>query len=91
MVKITQVRSDIREYLKKEKIQSETLHILIFLIQSITKFSIFGGIKLGLYEEMFGGLGGEFLFRDISKPWYLTANYHWVKQREFDQLFHSET
>ncbi len=36
---------------------------------------------------MFGGLGGEFLFRDISKPWYLTANYHWVKQREFDQLF----
>ena len=34
---------------------------------------------------MFGGIGGEVLFRDINKPWYLTANFHWVKQREFRQ------
>ena len=47
----------------------------------------FGGLKLGLFEEMFGGIGGEFLYRDINKPWYLTANFYWVKQREFNQRF----
>ena len=36
---------------------------------------------------MYGGIGGEILFRDINKPWYLTANYYWVKQREFNQRF----
>ena len=44
-------------------------------------------LKFGLFEEMFGGIGGEILFRDINKPWYLTANYYWVKQREFNQRF----
>ena len=36
---------------------------------------------------MFGGIGGEVLFRDINKPWYLTANFHWVKQRNLDKDF----
>ena len=36
---------------------------------------------------MYGGIGGEILYRDITKPWYLTANYYWVKQREFNQRF----
>ena len=44
-------------------------------------------MKLGLFEEMYGGFGGEFLFRDIRKPWYFSANYYWVKQREFNQRF----
>ena len=44
-------------------------------------------LKIGLFEEMFAGIGGEILLRDINKPWYLTANYYWVKQREFNQRF----
>ena len=36
---------------------------------------------------MYGVFGGEVLFRDITKPWYLSANYYWVKQREFNQRF----
>ena len=50
-------------------------------------YLFFGGLKIGLFEEMYGGIGGEILFRDINKPWYLTANYYWVKQREFNQRF----
>ena len=51
------------------------------------KYLLFGGLRMGLFEEMYGGFGGEFLVRDIRKPWYLTANYYWVKQREFNQRF----
>ena len=61
--------------------------ILIFLILVYKNYLFFGGIKIGLFEEMYGGVGGEVLFRDINKPWYLTANYYWVKQREFNQRF----
>ena len=34
---------------------------------------------------MFGGVGGEVIMRDITQPWYISANYYWVKQREFNQ------
>ena len=86
--RLPKVRSDIREYLKEgENSIKDLTYSYIFDPIYNKNFLFFGGIKLGLYEEMFGGLGGELLFRDISKPWYLTANYHWVKQREFDQLF----
>ena len=34
---------------------------------------------------MYGGIGAGFLFRDVRRPWYLSANYYWVKQRDFRQ------
>ena len=52
-----------------------------------SNFLIASGIKFGIFEEMFGGVGTEFILRDISKPWYLKGNFYWVKQREFNQRF----
>ena len=83
--RMPKVRSDVREYLKQKYAIRDLTFSHIFDPIYNKNFLFFGGMKFGLFEEMFGGLGGEILFRDISKPWYLTANYYWVKQREFNQ------
>ena len=73
--RMPKVRSDIREYLKEGKYAIKDLtfsHIFDPVYKE--NFLFFGGIKFGLFEEMYSGLGGEILFRDIGKPWYLTAN-----------------
>ncbi len=85
--RLPKVRSDIREYLKERYVLKELAYTHIFEPKYSKNYIFFGGLKLGLFEEMYGGFGGEFLFRDIRKPWYLSANYYWVKQREFNQRF----
>ena len=85
--RLPKVRSDIREYLKQKYVIKDITYSNIFNPIYSKNYLFFGGIKLGLFEEMYGGIGGEILFRDINKPWYLTANYYWVKQREFNQRF----
>ena len=83
--RLPKVRSDIREYLKEEYALKDLSYSYIFDPVYSKRNLFFGGLKIGYFEEMFGGIGGEFLFRDINKPWYLTANLYWVKQREFRQ------
>lgn len=85
--RLPKVRSDVREYLKEQyAIKSLSYSYITDPIYS-NKYLLFGGLKIGLFEEMFGGVGAEILFRDINQPWYLTANYYWVKQRNFNQRF----
>ena len=85
--RLPKVRSDVREYLKEKYVLKDLAYSHIFKGIYTNNFLLFGGIKIGLFEEMYGGVGGEFLFRDVNQPWYLTANYYWVKQREFNQRF----
>jgi hypothetical protein len=85
--KLPKVRSDVREYLKQQYALKDLAFSYIFDPNYSKNFLFFGGVKVGLFEEMYGGIGGEFLLRDVRKPWYLTANYYWVKQREFNQRF----
>ena len=69
---LPKVRSDIREYLKEQYVLKEFAFSNIFDPVYKEDFLFFGGIKIGLFEEMYGGIGGEFLFRDIRKPWYVS-------------------
>ena len=85
--RLPKVRSDVREYLKERYVLKDLTYSYVFEPIYSSDFLFFGGIKTGLFEEMYGGVGGEILFRDVRKPWYLTANYYWVKQREFNQRF----
>ncbi len=85
--RMPKVRSDIREYLKEKYALKSLSYSYIFNPLYDKNFLFFGGIKVGLLEEMYGGFGGELLFRDIRKPWYFTTNYYWVKQRQFNQRF----
>ncbi len=85
--RLPKVRSDVREYLKEKYVLKELAYTYIFDPTYSKNYLFFGGLKVGLFEEMYGGIGGEILFRDVTKPWYLTANYYWAKQREFNQRF----
>ena len=85
--RLPKVRSDVREYLKERYVIKQFSYTHMFDPTYSQDYLFFGGLKIGLFEEMYGGIGGEILFRDIKKPWYLTANYYWVKQREFNQRF----
>ena len=86
--RLPKVRSDIREYLKEGKNSiSEFTFSRIFKPIYSNKGLLISGMKIGYLEQMYGGVGTEFLFRDINKPWYISGNFYWVKQREFNQRF----
>ena len=44
-------------------------------------------ISAGYFEQMFGGVGGEVLYRPFYKPWAIGAELWRVKQRSYRQLF----
>ena len=49
--------------------------------------NIYSKISLGYLEDMFGGIGGEVLYRDFKKNWALGIDLYQVKQRDFDGMF----
>ena len=48
---------------------------------------IFIRTDFGLLEEMFGGVGGQLLYRPIEKKFAYGFSLHRVKQRDYDQRF----
>src|SRR5690606_32909518 len=42
---------------------------------------------IGLLESMFGGIGGEVLYRPFDAGWAIGVDANWVKQRGFRQDF----
>lgn len=47
----------------------------------------YGTIYGGYFEEMFGGVGGEVLYRQPGSRWAVGADMNQVKQRGFEQNF----
>ena len=81
---IPKVRSDIQEYLSQGKNNIQRMQLEYF--NSPYK-DIFTRFDIGLLEEMFGGFGGEVLYRPFKKNYALGLSLHKVKQRDFDQRF----
>ncbi len=78
------VRSDIQEYLKEGS--SNIARMKLDYIWS-PKNDWFARLDLGLIEEMFGGFGGEILYRPFESPFAFGFAGHYVKQREYRQRF----
>ncbi|MBM7124000.1 YjbH domain-containing protein [Dyella flava] len=81
---LPRVRTDIRQYLTSSDItmpnfQLTTAHQLAD--------GLYGMAYAGMLESMFGGVGGETLYRPFGERWALGADINWVKQRGFDQGF----
>ncbi len=79
------VRTDIVKYLK----QGDGLtinHIQLDQFIKPTK-SIYLKASAGLFEQMFGGIGGEVLYRPFNSDWAIGAEAWKVKQRAYDQMF----
>jgi hypothetical protein len=81
---LPRVRTNIKEYLKTSKLRLNNLQLLN--IESTGQNLFYMGY-LGYLESMYGGVGGEVLYRPYGKRWALGLDVNYVKQREFDQRF----
>lgn len=81
---LPQVRTDIREYLITSDVVLENLQ---YTHTKRIARDVYAIGYVGLLESMFGGVGGEVLYRPHGSNWALGANANWVRQRGFRQDF----
>lgn len=78
------VRQDRRLYLTEGKTGMRKMSLDYFT--SLHR-DIYAKLSIGYLEWMFGGIGGQVLYKPENKNWALGIDTFWVKQREFDQKF----
>lgn len=78
------VRTDLVEYLKEDDLYISRMQL--DYIWSPYKH-IYTKISGGIFEPMFGGFGGEILFKPFNKNFNIGAELFYVKQRSFNQRF----
>jgi len=81
---LPRVRTAVRKY-----ITSSTVTLPIFQFTSTRQLGqdLYGMAYAGMLESMFGGVGGEVLYRPFGERWAIGSNINWVKQRGYDQDF----
>ena len=79
-----QVRTHIREYLTRSDVVLENLQ---YTHTRRLSRDVYAMGYVGLLESMFGGVGGEVLYRPFDASWAIGADANWVKQRGFRQDF----
>ncbi len=81
---IPHVRSDIQKYLEEGK-----NHLKRFQLEYLDSpmKDLYVRADLGIFEEMFGGIGGEVLYRPFHRKFAFGFTLHKVKQRNYDQRF----
>ena len=82
--KLPRVRTDLREYLTRSDVTMPD-----FQLTGTRRLGqdLYGLAYAGMLESMFGGVGGEVLYRPFGERWAMGADINWVKQRGFDQDF----
>ena len=81
---LPRVRSNIALYQLNGRDGITTLNAS-WLFQISDEF--YGSIAGGIFEQMFGGVQGEILYRPHDKNWSLGLDLSWVRQRGFEQDF----
>ncbi len=81
---IPRVRSDIQDYLSEGKNNIKRMQLEYF---GSPYKDVFTRFDFGYLEEMFGGVGGEILYRPFQKKYSIGLSLHKVKQRAYNQLF----
>ena len=81
---LPRVRSEINRYLTEGENGIDSFYLEYKDL--VAKDLIFRGYG-GVLEEMFGGVGGEFLWSPFMRRWALGLNLNWVKQRDFAKDF----
>ena len=79
---LPQVRTHIREYLTTSDVLLENLQYTWTKQLDRDLYAMAYG---GLLESMFGGVGGEVLYRPHGDTWAIGVDANWVKQRGFRQ------
>jgi Exopolysaccharide biosynthesis protein YbjH len=81
---LPRVRTYIREYLTSSRI---TMPLFQFTAARRIAPDWYAMAYGGMLEMMYGGVGGEVLYRPFGQRWAIGADINWVKQRGFDQDF----
>ncbi|HET6552138.1 MAG TPA: YjbH domain-containing protein [Dyella sp.] len=81
---LPRVRTDVRQYMT-----SSNLTMPIFQLTGTRQLGndLYGMAYAGMLESMFGGVGGEMLYRPFGQRWAIGTEIDWVKQRGYDQDF----
>ncbi len=81
---LPRVRTDVRKY-----ITSSTITMPVFQLTGSHQLGndLYGLAYAGMLESMFGGAGGEVLYRPFGERWAIGTDINWVKQRGYDQDF----
>ena len=82
--KLHHVRQDRRLYLTEGKTGMRKAALDYFTNIAPDLYAKF---SFGYLEWMYGGLGGQILYKPDNKRWAVGVDSYWVKQREFDQRF----
>ena len=83
--KLPRVRTDIRQYLTTAE---ATLPNLQLTATGRLGPDLYAMAYAGMLESMYGGVGGEVLYRPFLGRWAFGADINLVKQRDFDQRLH---
>jgi hypothetical protein len=81
---LPRVRTYLREYLTTSRLNVPSLQL-----NAAARLApdVYGMAYAGLLESMYGGAGGEVLYRPFGERWALGADVAWVRQRGFSQHF----
>lgn len=79
---LPQVRTRIRDYLTSSDVVLENLQ---YNWTRQLDRDLYAMAYVGLLESMFGGIGGEVLYRPFDAGWAVGVDANWVKQRGFRQ------
>lgn len=79
---LPRVRTFVRQYLTTEDLTLPSLQLTT--TRQLSR-DLYGSAYAGLLEPMYGGVGGEILYRPLNERWAAGAELNWVKQRDFDQ------
>ena len=81
---LPRVRSDIKNYLKEG--EQALVRLETNYIEQLAPHW-YGRVSAGIFEEMYGGVAGELLYRPADPRWAVGVNVNRVRQRDFDQRF----
>ena len=82
---IPHVRTEIVQYLKQSS--AFGIHRIQLNYFMTPSSNLYAKASIGILEEMFGGIGGEILYRPFGSNYGIGAELWRVKQRAYNQMF----
>ena len=75
------VRSDVARYKSEGRLKLDSLLLNRFLRPGTDSYA---RLSVGYYEEMYAGLGGQWLYLPPGRRWAVDVSLDWLRQRDFD-------
>jgi hypothetical protein len=78
------VRSDVANYKREKGLKIDNMLVNKYLL---LRPRVYSRLSAGLYEEMFGGAGGQILYLPKDQNWAIDVAVDWLRQRDYEGGF----